>query len=279
MVQAPLKPPSGAGLSLYGARVLITGAGSGIGRLMAKLAAARGAEVIIWDRDGERADQVRQELIAAGHLATAWTVDVTDAAAVAETAAAVGAIDVLINNAGVVGGRPLVEEPEDAIRRTIEVNLTALFWTTKAFLPGMIDRRRGLVVTIASAAGLVGSARMTDYSATKFGAVGFDEALRQELNGSGVKTMVVLPFYINTGMFAGVRSRFPRLLPLLSPERVAVDVIHGIERGARQVLIPRSLRLIYGLRFLPVSWGDRLANWSGINAAMTEFSGRPGDRV
>lgn len=174
-----------AGLPLQGSTVLITGAGSGIGRLMALGAARRGARVVVWDLALERGRKVAGEIRSAGGQADAFIVDVSDPDAVravaGETLAAVGAVDVVVNNAGVVSGRRLLDASEEAITRTFGVNVLALFWVTKAFLPGMIERRRGTVVTIASAAGLVGVAKQTDYSASKHAAVGFDESLRAEL--------------------------------------------------------------------------------------------------
>ncbi|BDZ47490.1 hypothetical protein GCM10025866_33990 [Naasia aerilata] len=131
--------------------------------------------------------------------------------AAAATLAAVDRVDVLVNNAGVVTGKPLLEASEDQIQRTFDVNVLALYWVTRAFLPGMLTRRRGTVVTVASAAGLIGVARQTDYAASKHAAVGFDESLRAELRGSGrgVRTLVVCPYYIDTGMFEGSAPASP----------------------------------------------------------------------
>ena len=117
----------------------------------------------------------------------------------------VGPVDVLVNNAGVISGQLLSELTDEAIERTLAVNTLALFWCTRAFLPAMVERRRGHVVTLASAAGLVGVVRQTDYSASKHAAVGFAESLRFELRryAPEVHTTLVCPFYINTGMFDG----------------------------------------------------------------------------
>ena len=268
---------------VHGATVLITGGGSGLGRAMAHEAAARGARVVIWDLSQESAERVRDELAAAGATAMAVTVDVTDRAAVREAAARtldrVHGVDVLINKAGVVTGRPLLEASEEAIERTFAVNTLALYWVVRAFLPGMVERRRGTVVTIASAAGLVGVARQTDYSASKHAAVGFTEALRAEMRTTrtGVSTLAVCPYYIDTGMFEGVRSRFPLLLPILREERVARSAIDAIEAGRTQLLLPPLVRLLPVLRALPAPVFDRLADLVGINRSMDHFTGRPRD--
>ncbi|HWK21169.1 MAG TPA: SDR family oxidoreductase [Microbacteriaceae bacterium] len=245
--------------SLSGARVIITGAASGIGRRMADFARARGAEVVGWDLRGSDID-----------------VDVTDSAAVDAAVAASGPVDVLINNAGVVSGQRLLESSEAQIRRTFEVNVLAHFWTSRAVLPGMIERGRGKIVTIASAAALLGVARQTDYAASKWAAFGFAESLRAELrkDGSPISTLVVAPYFIDTGMFAGVRTKFPLLLPILQERDVARRVLDAIESGRQQLILPPFARLTPLLRVLPPIAFDAVTDFLGINQTMDEFTGR-----
>ncbi|MBD3689701.1 SDR family oxidoreductase [Nanchangia anserum] len=265
---------------LAGRRVLVTGAASGIGEIMAREAARRGAShVVIWDRDEHGAERVARTITARGHRACAWEVDLTDAEAVERAGRAVteaiGGIDVLINCAGVVTGKAVLDVGEDDLERVYGVNVFALYRTARAFLPGMLERDDGLIVTIASAAGLVGVARQTDYSASKFAAVGFSEALRAELRhaGSAVTTLTVMPYYIDTGMFAGVRTRFPRLLPVLEPADVARRVLDQIEAGAATVALPRFARAVQLVKVVtPVH--DILTDIFGINATMDHFTGR-----
>ncbi|MDR1634864.1 MAG: SDR family oxidoreductase [Bifidobacteriaceae bacterium] len=269
------------GLALEGARVLITGGGSGIGRRMAIGAARKGSTVAIWDLDRVRAESVRSEIAAEGGRVEAFDLDVTDREAVMAGAERTGPVDIVINNAGVVSGRALLEEPPGSINRTLDVNLRSLFWVTQAFLGGMIERRTGYVVTVASAAGLVAGSKMADYAASKAGAIAFNESLRNELReaGAGVATMVVCPFYIDTGMFAGVKSRYPALLPILEPRRVAGAVLRGIERGSKQLIMPPLVRTVPMLRLLPVGAFDWVADQLGINESMEDFAGRSGDRL
>jgi all-trans-retinol dehydrogenase (NAD+) len=267
------------GTDISGARVLITGAGSGIGRLMALDAAARGAaEIIIWDLSADSGEAVQAELTARGTAARAFALNVGDADQVEAAAAQVGPIDVLINCAGIVTGKKLLENDEEAIRRVFEVNTFALYWTTKAFLPGMIERDRGSVVTIASAAGLTGVARQTDYSASKWAAVGFTESLRGELraDGSHVNTLAVCPFYINTGMFAGVQTKFPRLLPILEETDVSTRVLDAVESGREQLVMPSLVRWVPGARLLPTRAFDKVMDFLGVNQTMDHFTGRTG---
>ncbi|MCF2570604.1 SDR family oxidoreductase [Brevibacterium sp. UCMA 11754] len=265
------------GTRMNGARVLITGAGSGIGRLMALDAAARGAaEILIWDLSAESGQRVRDELVAAGTPARSFAVNVGDSSQVTATAEETGPIDVLINCAGIVTGKKLLDADEDAIRRVYDVNTLALYWTTRAFLPGMLERDRGSVVTISSAAGLTGVAKQTDYSASKFAALGFTESLRNELrtDGSNVGTLVVCPFYINTGMFEGVTTKFPRLLPILEENNVATKVIDSIESGREQLVMPSLARLLPSMRMLPTQAFDRVLDFLGVNKTMDHFTGR-----
>jgi all-trans-retinol dehydrogenase (NAD+) len=208
-------------------------------------------------------------------------VDVSDRAAVLAAGERTGPVDIVINNAGVVSGRSLLDSPAASIDRTLDVNLRSLFWVTQAFLGQMIERRTGYVVTVASAAGLVAGSKMADYAASKAGAIAFNEALRNELRDqdAGVGAMVVCPFYIDTGMFAGVKSRYPLLLPILEPRQVAGAVLRGIERGAKQLIMPPLVSTVPLLRLLPVGLFDWVADQLGINESMEEFAGRQGDRL
>lgn len=265
------------GMQWAGARVLVTGAGSGIGRRLALGAAGRGArEVIVWDVSAPRAEAVCEEITRRGGRARVVTADITDRAAVAAAAAEVGPVDVVVNNAGVVSGARLLDASDETIRRTIEVNTLALFWMTRAFLPEMVARDRGVVVTVASAAGIVGVARQTDYSASKFAAVGFTESLRAELrrDGSGVRTLLVCPYYIDTGMFTGVTTRFPRLLPILREADVATRILDAVEQGRQQLVMPWLVWIVPAARLLPTRAFDALMDFFGINRTMDAFTGR-----
>jgi all-trans-retinol dehydrogenase (NAD+) len=268
------------GNRLSGSTVLVTGGGSGLGRRMALEAARRGARVLIWDISTDGGTDVRDEIRSAGGVAEAQTVNVADRDSVKEAAAAAGPVDVLINNAGVVTGRLLLDAADEDIQRTFNVNVMALYWVTRAFLPGMISRGRGTVVTIASAAGLVGVAKQTDYSASKFAAFGFNESLRAELRagGNSINTLVVGPYYIDTGMFDGVRTRFPRLLPILKEAEVAAKILDSIESGRRKLVLPPVVNLVPVARILPVAAFDRVMDVLGINRTMDHFTGRPADR-
>ena len=260
--------------------VLITGAAGGIGRLLAARFARRGRDLVLWDIDADGLDQAKQEFESSGVRIHADPCDLTDRHAIAAAAQRVSdaghEVDLLINNAGIVSGKPLLEISDENIERTFAVNALAPFWTTRAFLPGMIERGHGHIVTIASAAGIAGTSRLTDYCASKFAAVGFDDSLRLELRrlGQPIRTTVVCPYYVHTGMFEGVKTRFPLLLPIMQPDRVADRIVKAIEKKQQRLILPWFLYAVYLCRILPVSWSDAIMDALGVTHTMDDFQGR-----
>jgi len=260
--------------------IVITGASSGIGKLMAEAFAAEGARVILWDCDRDALETVGKELNERGLRCATYFCDVSNRDLVYDTAGRVirehGPIDILINNAGVVSGRPLLEISDADIERTFGVNALAPIWTTRAFLPAMIERGRGHIVTIASAAGLIGAPKLTDYAASKHAAVGFDDALRSELHHlghRGIRTTVVCAYFIATGLFEGASSATP-LLPVLTPDYATRQIVRAIRRGRRRLLLPRSVALVYLGRLLPAPIFDWIVRAIGVARSMDDFTGR-----
>ncbi|NMA53713.1 MAG: SDR family oxidoreductase [Bifidobacterium sp.] len=269
-----------------GACVVITGAGSGIGRLMALRIVEEGGRVAIWDINGEAArttaDMANAQMGAdpSDPKAIAFTVDVTDNAAVQRAAAttieALGRVNVLINNAGVVSGAPFEDLTEQQIRRTFAVNVLSLFWTTKAFMPALKKQQRAAIVTVASAAGIVAVARQTDYAASKFAAVGFTSSLRSELKkaGSHIRTLTVCPYYIDTGMFEGVTTKFPLLLPILKEQAVADRIVEAVAKGRERLIMPPFAAVAGFVAALPPKIADPIYGIFGLNEGMDHFTGR-----
>lgn len=263
-------------------KVLITGAAGGIGRLMAHKMAARGAQLILWDVNQAGLDVLAAELRQQGRKVSTYVCNLADRKAIYATAEAVlkdcGSIDILLNNAGIVSGKALIEASDEDILRTFDVNTLALFWTTRAFLPDMVKRNSGHIVTIASAAGLVGTAQLIDYCSSKFAAVGYNEALRTELKRQGlnIRTTVVCPYYINTGMFEGVKTRFPLLLPILEPEYVADKIVNAIQNNRQRLVMPRFVLTACVAWVLPMWLFDSIMSFLGVNKSMDEFTGRSG---
>ncbi len=266
---------------ISGQRVLITGAGSGIGRLLAERVLDRDGFVIAWDINQQTLDSLAA---ASPDRVATYNVDLSLETATKEAAARVlddhGGVDILVNNAGIVQGKPILDCDDEAIVRTFAINILAHFWTVRAFLPGMIERGRGHIVTVASAAAIAGSPKLSDYSASKFAAFGFDESIRIEFkrNNVPIKTTIVCPYYINTGMFAGVKTRFSWLLPILEPEDVADKMIRAIEKDRRRLIMPPFIYTTFPIRLLPINLFDALVEFFGITRSMDDFVGHGPDR-
>lgn len=163
----------------------------------------------------------------------AYRVDVSDPQQLSDTyarsVAECGEIDILINCAGIITGNKTFEhQTVEEIQRTMAVNASAPMLLTLQALPGMIARNEGHICNIASAAGMISNPRMSVYAASKWAVIGWSDSLRIELQEarSGVHVTTVAPYYINTGMFDGVRSR---LVPILNPEKTARKIIRAIE--------------------------------------------------
>lgn len=233
--------------SVKGDVVVITGGAMGIGRFMALRFASLGAVVIVWDLHSDLGLELAQEIKALGGKGHFYKVDVTDRVQVYATGCKVlekfKSVDILINNAGIVGGHSLLESSDTMIERTFAVNATSHFWTIKTFLPMMKVRNKGHIVSIASAAGIFGSPGMVDYGASKSAAIGLMVSLRQELHAAGlfrVHTTVVCPGFIKTGMFEGVTPPF--YTRWLSPEYIADQIVRAVRRNQWRVLLPSILR-------------------------------------
>jgi 2-hydroxycyclohexanecarboxyl-CoA dehydrogenase len=187
---------------------LVTGAGRGIGRAVALRLARAGMAVGVTDLDGAAAAAVAAEIVAADGRATGLAADVTDLAAmrgaVASVEAALGPLDVLVNNAGWERLHPFVESDPALWDRLIAVNLKGVLNATRAALDGMVTRARGRVVSVSSDAGRVGSSGESVYSACKAGVIGFSKALAREVARHGITVNVVCPGPTDTQLLADV---------------------------------------------------------------------------
>ena len=263
---------------ISGSRILITGAASGFGRLMALQISKKGGKLILWDINKEGLDSVKKEIEEYNDDVITMNCNLRNREEINNCALKVlesGPVDILINNAGIVSGNSLLELTPEQIEATFEINTLAHFWTVKSFLPAMLKQNKGHIVTIASSAGLAGASKLVDYCSSKFAAVGFDEALRAELRAmkSKVRTTVICPFVANTGMFEGVRKRF-FLLPVLKPEKVAYKTIRVIEKKRRRLLMPKFVYAALICKLLPVWLYDWIGDALGINNTMKGFIGR-----
>ena len=265
--------------------IVVTGAASGMGKLFVLRFLELGAVVAAWDidEDGLRRltrDAQGLEITPRQKRLFVYTCDLMSPEAIEESATKtledLDQVDVLVNNAGVVSGNWISDLSDQELVRTFSINTFALFRVTRAFLPAMIRRGEGHVVTMASAGGLIGTPRLSDYSASKSAAVAFDESLRLEMKSQGhaIKTTLICPFFVDTGMFSGVHTRFSWLLPILRPEIVVEKAIRTIHRQQARLIMPWFVYTVFLLRLFPVSWFDRLASFFGISRSMDHFEGR-----
>ena len=262
-----------------GATVLVTGAASGIGYLVGRgLLEAGASRLVIWDIQADAMQRVATELKAT-HRVDTFTVDMSDRAQVARAAGQMREsgieVDILVNNAGIIVGKPFVEHAAEDIERTMAINAVGPMHLARELLPGMIARGRGHVVNISSAAAMVSNPRMSVYCASKWALAGWSDSLRLEMEQAraGVKVTTVMPYYIDTGMFAGVRSR---IIPLLKPGKVAREIIAAIEHDRVFLRLPSLLNILPLLRgVMPVRVFDKVAgDWLGVYHAMRTFKGR-----
>ena len=261
-------------------KVLITGGASGIGKIMARKALERGAShLVIWDINAEGLANLKKEWAGFQKPISTYIVDLSQSQALMalcdKVKSEVGAIDVLINNAGIIVGKHFVDHTHEEIAKTMLVNSEALMYTTLAFLPGMLQQDFGAVCNIASSAGLASSPKMSVYVASKWAVVGWSDSVRLELSQKtkNVSVTTIMPYYINTGMFDGVKSK---LLPILDPEKTSEKIMHAIEKRTKMLAMPLPywfIRLAQGIFPLPIyEW--IMDNIFGIYDTMNEFKGR-----
>ncbi|XP_071105717.1 17-beta-hydroxysteroid dehydrogenase 13-like [Haliotis cracherodii] len=234
-----------------GKKVLITGAGHGIGRELSLEFARLGASLILWDINKENNEDTADEVRRVGATVYSYVCDVTSTDDVHNTAdrvrKEVGNVDILVNNAGILYGGPVLDMQEKHIRRTFEVNTLAHFWTVREFLPAMLEADSGIIVNISSGTAKSGTAFLVDYSASKFAVFGFTEALGEEidrLGKPGVQATVVCPGFVDTGLCKYPKDRFN---PLLTPKETALATIDGALRGQKVVYVPRRIGFLVRL--------------------------------
>lgn len=268
-------------MKIKGKVVLITGGASGIGRIMGRRALQMGAEaLIIWDINEANIASTKEELSAYGKVA-GERIDITVresiTAGYAKAKEQFGRVDLLINCAGIVTSNNYFEKlSADEIRRTMEINAIAPMNVALAIMPDMMERNEGHICNIASAAGLLANPRMSAYAASKWAVIGWSDSLRVELKErkSKVRVTTIAPYFINTGMFDGVRSRW--FMPILDPENTARKILRSVERNQTFNGIPwgfHVVRLLQGIFPTPV-FDFLFGKLFGVYHTMEHFTGR-----
>ncbi|MCM4166151.1 Fatty acyl-CoA reductase [Arenibacter antarcticus] len=263
---------------LKGKIVLITGGASGIGKIMVRLMLERHAKVIIWDFNQENIDETLSEFSNNENL-FGFNVDVSNVQQIQETGKKVkqdiGGVDVLINNAGIVIGKYFKEHSVTDITNTMNINANAPMLVTLEFLADMLNRNSGHICNIASSGGLISNPKMSVYAASKWALIGWSDSLRLEMKQlkKDISVTTIMPYYVNTGMFDGVKSK----LPILEPEVVALTIVKAIESNKKMITIPgyiyRFTRL--GQAIMSLNLFDWFAgNVLGIYKTMEHFTGR-----
>jgi short-subunit dehydrogenase len=255
-------------VQLRGARALVTGAAGGLGRYITRALAGQGVNLAVSDLPGSEIEAVAGELCGLGVEAQAVPADLTDsgerARLVGAAEEAVGPLDVLVNNAGLEFGGAFTKTTREELEAIATVNLIAVMDLTWLVLPGMLERRRGHVVNLASLAGKLPSVFLASYAATKHGVVGFTHSLRAEYAGEPVSFSAICPVFVGrVGMYARVEDQLdkeppPGLKPV-DPERVADAVLEALREDRAEVIVNRSpIRPLAALYWLAPKTAGRL---------------------
>ncbi len=261
-------------------KVLITGAASGIGKLMATTLAKRGAEVILADINVEEAQKVVAEIKQTGGRAYAFHVDLSQTESIKKLKSDVSAqgheLDILINNAGVVFGGEFEKLSLEKHLLTYKINVDGLVAMTHVFFNDLRKSADANIVNIASASGYIGLPYGSTYASSKWAVIGFSESLRVEClerKITNVHITTVCPSYISTGMFNGVKA--PLLLPWLKPETIVNKIILGMEKNApfvKEPFVVKTVDLLKGI--LPLKFYTYISKILGVSTSMTHWKGR-----
>ncbi|KAF9960428.1 hypothetical protein BGZ70_008610 [Mortierella alpina] len=258
--------------------VLITGGANGIGYLLAEMLAIRRITVVVLDTQ-----PVKTALDIDSYIC-----DVSDPQDIARVAKEiredVGEPTILVNNAGIVTGKSIMDLSVEEIKKTMDVNFLGQAYMVKEFLPEMIKQNHGHIITISSTMGVMAAPQMADYAASKAAVKAFHETLETELRfvykTPNVKTTLVCCGKIETGMFQGASERMPFFTPALEPIEVVRQIIASMEqrRGRNQIMMPLYANFVPLVSITPAWFQDLARRVSGADRAMETFVGRHGAR-
>ena len=273
---------------LKNANAILTGGSRGIGPYIARALAREGVNIALAARDQQRLEAVREEVAALGVKAVSVPTDVRspdDRARLVEQASSeLGLIDLLVNNAGIEVASEFAQLDPADIEDSIAINLTASVLLMRMVLPGMVERRRGHVVNMASLAGKLPMAYDSVYSATKFALVGLSHAVREELRGSGVGVSVICPGFVSdAGMYVdGVVEHgleAPSIAGTSKPEDVAAAVVRVIRRNVAEAIVtPLSGRPLVAIGGVFPGVGMAMMRRTGVTAMFRQVAERRAGR-
>ncbi len=260
--------------NIRGKTIAITGAARGIGYATAKALLARGARVVIGDRDVAVLESAVSGLSSSGQV-SGYPLDVTDKESFATfldkaRTDGSGHLDVLINNAGVMPVGAFLEQSEQAIRSAIEVNFYGVLTGCRLVLPDMVKRRSGHIVNVASMAGMVAVPGQLVYAGTKFAVVGLSTAMADEFAPHGVEVTVVMPTFTNTELIAGTNATGAS--KPVQPEDIAAAIVKALDKPKTHVSVPAPLRFVGAVTAMLSPRGRRwLAKQMGTDRVFLDF--------
>ncbi|EOA92082.1 uncharacterized protein SETTUDRAFT_162599 [Exserohilum turcica Et28A] len=251
--------------------IVVTGGVQGLGALIAETYGMRNANIAVLDTK-KVDDQVSEDT---GVLY--YECDVSDAKQVEAAAARIvedlGAPTILINNAGIMQPKSILESTAEDVQRIFQVNTLAHFNTIRTFLPHMLKEGRGTIVTVSSVLGHLGAANLSAYTASKAALLALHQSLRAELQqipeAKDIKTILVTPGQMGTQMFAGLKTPSNFLAPVATPAEIGKEIITMIEKGdSGEIALPLYSRYIQVLGVLPIGMQRLVRRWSGIDKAV-----------
>ena len=266
-------------MKVQGKTILITGSGRGIGKSLAMNFAKGGAKTLfLWDIDEvclmESTAEIQKQFPNVDVRPVVVDISEKNNIQRAEPSEK-DQVDILVNNAGLIFANNLLDFPEERIRKIFNVNIISQSFIVQKYLPGMLSRGGGQVVTIASAGGVIGANLLSGYSATKFACRGFHESMRLELyslpGGENIETTIIFPYYVNTRMSIGVKSLFP----VMETDDITPKMLRAIEKGKAELFLPGMFRWSNLLvRFLPPRIMDKVLALLGFTKSMDEHVDR-----
>ncbi|KAH6881500.1 hypothetical protein BKA58DRAFT_3553 [Alternaria rosae] len=251
--------------------IVITGGVDGLGGLLAETYGMRNANIAVLDMKEVDEDEAENKGV------VYYKCDVSDAkqveAAVAKIVDDLGAPTILINNAGMVQTKSILDSTAEDVERTFRVNTLSQFTTLRTILPHMLKEGRGTIVTVSSVLGHLGAANLSAYTASKAALLALHQSLRAELAqnpaAKDIKTILVQPGQMGTTMFAGLKTPSNFLAPVVTPADIGKDIIKLIERGeSGEIALPLYSKYIHILGVLPVGVNHLVRKWSGMDKAV-----------